>query len=51
MKSSKHDKIVNNYKDTKIKHLEKLVTKMLKRDEKFSKLKDKKINNNILDLF
>ena len=51
MKSPKHDKIVNNYKDTKNKHLEKLGTKMLKRDEKFSKLKDKKINNNILDLF
>ena len=51
MKSSKHDKIVNNYKDTKNKHLEKLATKMLKRDEEFSKLKDKKINNNILDLF
>tara|TARA_R110002020_G_scaffold470411_1_gene696312 strand:- start:367 stop:552 length:186 start_codon:yes stop_codon:yes gene_type:complete len=50
-KHSKHDKIVNNYQTTKQNHLEKLATKMLNNDEKFSKLKEKEINNNILDLF
>ncbi len=50
-KHRKHDKIVNDYQKTKQNHLEKLATKMLKNDEKFSKLKEKKISNNILDLF
>tara|TARA_R110000824_G_scaffold327088_1_gene514019 strand:+ start:422 stop:607 length:186 start_codon:yes stop_codon:yes gene_type:complete len=50
-KHSKHNKIVNDYQTTKQNHLEKLATKMLNHDEKFSKLKEKKINNNILDLF
>ena len=45
------NKIVNDYQTTKQNHLEKLATKMLNNDEKFSKLKEKKINNNILDLF
>jgi len=51
MKLSNHDNIVKNYKATKQNHLEKLATKMIKRDEKFSKLKEKKINNNVLNLF
>lgn len=51
LKKKKHDKIVNDFDKTKQNHLEKLATKMLKRDEMFSKLKEKKINNNFLDLF
>ena len=50
-KHSRHDSILNDYQKTKQTHLEKLATKMLNNDEKFSKLKEKKINNNILDLF
>ena len=34
---SKHKDIVDDYKKTKSKHLEKLATKMLKNDEKTSK--------------
>ena len=45
---SKHKDIVDDYKKTKSKHLEKLATKMLKNDEKFEKLKDYNIN---LDIF
>ena len=45
---SKHKNIVDDYKKTKSKHLEKLATKMLKNDDKFEKLKDYKIN---LDIF
>jgi hypothetical protein len=51
LKKKKHDKIVNDFKPTKEKHLEKLATKILKRDEVFQKLKEKKINNNFLNLF
>ena len=46
---SKHKDIVDDYKKTKSKHLEKLATKMLKNDEKFEKLKDYKINLDIFD--
>ena len=45
---SKHKSIVDDYKKTKHKHLEKLADKMLKNDEKFEKLKDYNIN---LDIF
>tara|TARA_R100001443_G_C3362750_1_gene179362 strand:- start:1368 stop:1550 length:183 start_codon:yes stop_codon:yes gene_type:complete len=51
IKKKKHDKIVNDFEKSKNNHLERLATKMLKRDEMFSKLKEKKINNNFLDLF
>lgn len=51
IKNGKHDKIVNDYDKIKAKHLEKLATKTLKEDEKMQKLKDKKINNDFLDLF
>ena len=51
MKNRKHEKIVKNFKDTKSKHLEKQATKMLKKDEYFSKLKDKGIDTNFLNLF
>ena len=46
---SKHKNIVDDYKKTKSKHLEKLATKMLKNDEKFEKLKDYNINLDIFD--
>lgn len=51
MKNRKHDKIVKNFKGTKFKHLEKQATKMLKKDEYYSKLKEKKVNTNFLKLF
>lgn len=51
MKHKKHDKIVRDYKKQKSEHLDKLATKMLKNDEKMQKLRDKKINKNLLDLF
>jgi len=48
-KRSKHKDIVDDYKKTKSKHLEKLATKMLKNDYKFEKLKDYNINLDIFD--
>jgi hypothetical protein len=51
MKHKKHDKIVRDYEKQKSEHLDKLATKMLKNDEKMQKLRDKKINKNLLDLF
>jgi hypothetical protein len=51
LKNRKHNKIVSDYKNTKEKHLENLATKMLKKDEVNSKLKEKNINNNFLNLF
>ena len=51
MKHKKHDKIVRDYEKQKSEHLGKLATKMLKNDEKMQKLRDKKINKNLLDLF
>lgn len=49
--SDKHKKIRDNYKEVKSSHLEKLGSKMLRNDEKFKKLKEKKINNNFLKYF
>ena len=51
LKNRKHNKIVNDYKKTKSDHLEKLATKMLKKDEKNTKLKEKNIDTNFLKLF
>jgi hypothetical protein len=51
MKKKKHARIVKDYDKQKEKHLEKLATNILKNDEKFSKLKEKNINTNFLDLF
>jgi hypothetical protein len=51
MKTKKHKKIVNDYDKQKEKHLEKLATKMLENDEKFSKLKGKEIDPKFLNLF
>lgn len=51
MKSKKHLKIVKDYDKQKQKHLERLATKTLANDEKFSKLKGKNINPGFLNLF
>tara|TARA_R110001592_G_scaffold119434_3_gene322487 strand:+ start:1914 stop:2096 length:183 start_codon:yes stop_codon:yes gene_type:complete len=51
LKKDKHNKIVNDFETTKSRHLEKQATKMLKKDEQFQKLKEKKINTNFLNLF
>jgi len=50
-KNNKHDKIVNDYENQKNKHLEKLATKTLEEQEKLSKLREKKVNKDFLDLF
>jgi hypothetical protein len=51
MKNKKHSKIVNDYDKQKIKHLDRLASKMLDNDEKFRKLQDKKIKGNFLKNF
>jgi hypothetical protein len=50
-KHRKHDKLVNDYDTQKEKHLEKLATKMLDKQEKLSILREKKIDKGFLDLF
>ena len=51
MKHKKHDSIINDYQNTKSKHLEKLATKMLENDEKFRTLKSKQMSTKFLNLF
>ena len=51
LKKKKHEKIVNDFDRQKSKHVEKLATQMLKKDEQFQKLKEKKIDTNFLKLF
>ena len=51
MKSKKHNKIVRDFDKQKSKHLEKLATELLKRDEKNQKLKSKNIGIDFLNLF
>jgi hypothetical protein len=51
IKHKKHDKIVKDYDRQKSEHLDKLATKMLKNDEKIQKLREKKINPNLFNLF
>ena len=51
LKIKKHDRIVNDFDKQKSKHVEKLATQMLKKDEQFQKLKEKKIDTNFLKLF
>ena len=51
IKRSKHDKLVKDYDKQKEKHLEKLATKMLDKQDQTYKLKNKKINKDFLDLF
>ncbi len=50
-KSEKHEALTKDYTKAKQEHLEYLTNKILKRDEKFQKLKEKKINKKFLDLF
>jgi hypothetical protein len=50
-KNKKHLEVVTNFDESKRKHLDKLATKMLKHDEKNQKLKDKRINKDILNMF
>ncbi len=51
MKNKKHQKIVDDYSKQKSKHLDKLATRMLKNDEKASKLKSKTMKGNFLKNF
>jgi len=51
MKHKKHNKIVKDYDKQKSRHLEKLASKTLANDEKFRKLKDKKIKGDFLKNF
>jgi hypothetical protein len=50
-KKKRHDAITKDFDKTKEKHLEKLATKMLEKQEENDKLREKKINNDFLDLF
>lgn len=50
-RSKKHKKIVDNYDQTKSKHLGKLASKMLDKDERNGKLKLKPIKGNFLKNF
>jgi|EP01052_Picozoa_sp_SAG31_P034725 hypothetical protein len=50
-KHRKHDKIVNDYENQKQKHLEKLASKMLDKQDKISILREKKVDKGFLDLF
>lgn len=51
MKNKKHKQILDDYDVQKSKHLEKLATKTLRNDEKYQKLKDKKLKGKFLDNF
>lgn len=50
-KKKRHDAITKDFDKTKEKHLEKLATKMLEKQEENDRLREKKINNDFLDLF
>lgn len=50
-KLKKHQEIVRDYDTQKAKHLEKLASKILENDEKFSKLKRKEISLKFLKFF
>lgn len=50
-KHKKHNDIINDFENTKRKHLDKLATKMLKNQETLDKLKEKSINPKFLDNF
>jgi hypothetical protein len=51
MKNKNHNKVLKDYDKAKSEHLEKLATKMLKRDEEMSKFKSKEIDPGFLNLF
>lgn len=50
-RSKKHQKLIDNYDKQKSNHLEKLATKSLANDQKFSILKSKQIKGNFLKNF
>ena len=50
-KKKRHDAITKDFDKTKEKHLERLATKMLEKQDELSKLREKKINDDFLDLF
>jgi len=50
-KHNQHDKLVDDYETQKNKHLEKLATKMLDKQDKIRILREKKIDKGFLDLF
>ena len=49
-RKKKHQKLIDDYDPQKRKHLEKLATKSLGKDEKMLKVKSKQIKSNFLDL-
>ena len=51
MMLKKHRKIVDNYKEQKSKHLEKLASKTLANDDKAQRLKSKSIKGDFLKNF
>tara|TARA_R110002153_G_scaffold44859_2_gene126647 strand:+ start:429 stop:608 length:180 start_codon:yes stop_codon:yes gene_type:complete len=51
IKKRNHDGIVDDYDKQKSKHLEKLAKRMLDNDEKYNKLRERRINDDFLDLF
>ncbi len=50
-KDERVEKILKNKEREKSKHLERLATKLLERDDKIQKLKHKKSKGKFLDLF
>jgi len=51
LKKKKHNKIVNDYDQTKSKHLERLADKMLEDQDRLDKLREKNSDGKFLDLF
>ena len=51
MKKRKHQKLIDDYETQKNKHLERLATKSLEKDEKMRRFKEKNISDKFLDLF
>ena len=51
LKKKKHNKIVNDYYQTKSKHLERLADKMLEDQDRLDKLREKNSDGKFLDLF
>jgi hypothetical protein len=51
MKNKKHNKIIEDYDNQKQKHLEKLASQILKKDEYNQKLKEKNIKGDFLKKF
>jgi hypothetical protein len=51
MKHKEHDRIVGSFEDAKHKHLEKLATKLLKKDDQAKKLRQKPIDREFFKFF